>query len=278
MDIAANVAQEAVGVDDEQVRRELAGTRDAVTNGIDFAVNANYRQALGKVRQAAIDVTANAMGGDVTAIEKVTETALGIATMRDGPRGGGGAAGKVKPRTMEAPHQPKVVEGKSPSALTKEGAGKEVGGTDAPGKQKTAKPEPEPKRTPCRSCFVAGTLVAVQGGFKTIEDIRVGDLVLSKDDQSGDLALKAVTDLIITRNKGVYDLTVLTAPGEIEVLTVTDNHPFWVLNKVTSSDGSDQAGWVNSGELKPGMQVQTSDGKALRVRSLVATGTSARHV
>ncbi|WP_200960831.1 HNH/ENDO VII family nuclease [Duganella sp. Root198D2] len=129
--------------------------------------------------------------------------------------------------------------------------------------------EGSPRRSPCKSCFVAGTLVSVQGGFKSIEDVREGDLVLSKSDVTGELAYKPVLKLILTQNKGVFDLTLRSATGESETLTVTDNHPFWVLNKGRFIEGSEASGWVESGKLKLGMLVQSNDGTGLDVVSLV---------
>ncbi|WP_229207195.1 MULTISPECIES: polymorphic toxin-type HINT domain-containing protein [unclassified Duganella] len=132
----------------------------------------------------------------------------------------------------------------------------------------------EVRRVNCDTCFVAGTLVAVDGGFKAIEDVRIGDLVLSKSEETGEITYKPVTDLILTRNKGVFDLTIRTPEGGVEVLSVTDNHPFWVLNKGSFISGLEEAGWVESGNLKPGMRVQTGAGDGLLVESLVSTGQS----
>ena len=39
---------------------------------------------------------------------------------------------------------------------------------------------------------MAGTLIHTKDGLKVIEDIQVGDLVLSKDDQTGEVAYKPV--------------------------------------------------------------------------------------
>ena len=43
-----------------------------------------------------------------------------------------------------------------------------------------------------KQCFVAGTLIHTKDGLKAIEDIQIGDLVLSKDDQTGEVAYKPV--------------------------------------------------------------------------------------
>jgi RHS repeat-associated protein len=49
LDIAANLAQTAAGVDDQQVRDELGSIKRAVVGGVDFVVNGDYAQAAKKV-------------------------------------------------------------------------------------------------------------------------------------------------------------------------------------------------------------------------------------
>jgi hypothetical protein len=44
---------------------------------------------------------------------------------------------------------------------------------------------------PC-NCFTAGTKVQTDEGEKPIEDIKVGDKVLAKDDETGEMAYKEV--------------------------------------------------------------------------------------
>jgi hypothetical protein len=58
--------------------------------------------------------------------------------------------------------------------------------------------------------------------------------------------------------------------GGTETLTVTDNHPFWVVNKPIDGEVGTIAAWIDSSQLLPGMLVQTSDGKTLSVVSLAA--------
>ena len=42
------------------------------------------------------------------------------------------------------------------------------------------------------NCFIAGTLVATETGYVTIENIKVGDLVWAHDPETGETALKPV--------------------------------------------------------------------------------------
>jgi RHS repeat-associated protein len=87
LDIAANLAQVATGVDDQQVRDELAGTKKFVTDAADFVVNGDYAQAVKNVHQAAVAETVKAMSGDVTATSNVTQAVLGVALLKSGTKG-----------------------------------------------------------------------------------------------------------------------------------------------------------------------------------------------
>ena len=47
------------------------------------------------------------------------------------------------------------------------------------------------------ACFPAGTPVAVEGGYKNIEELQVGELVWAWHEQTGDLALKPVRQTLL---------------------------------------------------------------------------------
>jgi RHS repeat-associated protein len=100
LDIAANVAQTAVGVDDQQVRDELAATRGAVTDGIDFAVNGDYGKAIGNAYGAAVNRTTQAFEGDVTATSDIVEVVVGVALGRAKAK----QLGKPKAKNIEESH------------------------------------------------------------------------------------------------------------------------------------------------------------------------------
>lgn len=76
------------------------------------------------------------------------------------------------------------------------------------------------------SCFVAGTTVWTETGLTSIEDIQVGDRVLSQDPESGELVFKLVTGKTL---RPPAPLTRIAITGE-EILT-TKGHPMWVVNK-----------------------------------------------
>ncbi|MDB5056269.1 MAG: hypothetical protein JWM44_4319 [Bacilli bacterium] len=103
--------------------------------------------------------------------------------------------------------------------------------------------------TPC-FCFVAGTKVATIDGDKPIEQILVGDQVLSKNVDTGETAYKPVETLYQKEITETYNIHV----GN-EILSTSDNHPFWVVGK----------GWVLSKDIVPGDLFEKSDGTPVTV-------------
>lgn len=111
-------------------------------------------------------------------------------------------------------------------------------------------------------CFVAGTEILTERGMVPIEQIRVGDLVMARDPETGETAFKPVTTLFVNDEDPVWELVVDTEDGETETHRVTDNHPYWVNGR----------GWVEVKNLKPGMEIATSDGDPVTLTSIVNTG------
>jgi hypothetical protein len=87
------------------------------------------------------------------------------------------------------------------------------------------------------SCFNAGTPVWTDQGPIAIERVRIGDLVLSRDIESGELAYKPV---LLTTVRPKRQLTQLTAGNES--IQATGGHLFWVSGN----------GWVRAKELQAG--------------------------
>ena len=87
------------------------------------------------------------------------------------------------------------------------------------------------------NCFIAGTLVATETGYVTIENIKVGDLVWAHDPETGETALKPVVQTF--RNETTEWIHV-TVNGE--TLTCTPEHPFYVPKK----------GWTSAVDLRAG--------------------------
>ncbi len=100
-------------------------------------------------------------------------------------------------------------------------------------------------------CFVAGTLVETEDGLRPIEEIEVGDLVWSRDDETGEEGWKAVVQTFFTPEQPVFDLDLIEADGDQQELLVTAEHPLWTTE-----------GWVAVGNLSVGDAVWARDGWA----------------
>ncbi|WP_239551401.1 polymorphic toxin-type HINT domain-containing protein, partial [Paenibacillus elgii] len=103
------------------------------------------------------------------------------------------------------------------------------------------------------NCFTAGTKVLTDEGEKPIEDIEVGDKVLSKDDETGEVAYKEVTATFNHETDEIYKIHV----GD-QVIESTFNHPFWVEGK----------GWTFVKDLKVGDLLVRSEGNTLKIESI----------
>jgi RHS repeat-associated protein len=114
------------------------------------------------------------------------------------------------------------------------------------------------------NCFEAGTLVATANGATAIEDVKVGDLVLSRDEVSGQTTFKPVAAPIPGEERQIWDVTVAikaTKGGpRRETIHTTEEHPF------RTADGA----WTPAAELKVGAQVVSASGAATVV-SVVRT-------
>ncbi len=101
------------------------------------------------------------------------------------------------------------------------------------------------------ACFAAGTLVHTKNGLKPIEQIKVGDLVLSKHESGkGERAYKRVTKTFVHEDRQVIMVTVggMQADGKWRGhrFAVTPEHPFWVQGK-----GWNEVGTLIASVMKP---------------------------
>lgn len=106
---------------------------------------------------------------------------------------------------------------------------------------------------PC-NCFASGTQVNTKDGLKPIEQIQVGDLVWSKNTDTGDQAYKRVEAVYTRETTETWNIHI-----GWEVLTTTDLHPFWIIGR----------GWVNAKDLRAGDQLEDEDGKPLTITDVV---------
>ena len=101
-------------------------------------------------------------------------------------------------------------------------------------------------------CFVAGTMVKTDRGLRAIEEIEIGDLVWSRDDQTDEESWKTVLRTSITPDQRVLELVLIEADGDEQRLRITPEHPLWT-----------RAGWLAVGELGVGESVWARDGWAV---------------
>jgi len=86
---------------------------------------------------------------------------------------------------------------------------------------------------PCNS-FSSGTLIHTEHGLVPIEEVKIGDLVYSYNENSGLTELKKVTHLI--RGDGLYDLVSIYIDNG-ETIQSTLEHPFFIENQWVNAEG-----------------------------------------
>jgi hypothetical protein len=148
------------------------------------------------------------------------------------------------------------------------------------------------------SGFVAGTLIHTQTGLKPIEQIQVGDFVLSKPEIGfGEVSYKRVVNTFEYEDKEVWYVeawmldsqrkdTPEDRPNHIAMLVVTGNHPLWIINAdsfypredIDINDVSDPypSAWLRVDELQEGMVLQAHDCRyavVKEVKKLIRMGT-----
>ncbi|MEV8344361.1 RHS repeat-associated core domain-containing protein [Streptomyces niveus] len=108
----------------------------------------------------------------------------------------------------------------------------------------------------CHS-FLPGTGVLLADGTrKSIEDVDVGDTVVTTDTKTGKTVKKKVVSTITTEDdKDFTKITISVGDGHSSIVA-TDTHPFWVpeLKK-----------WVKAGDLNPGQWLRTSAGTHVQI-------------
>lgn len=106
-------------------------------------------------------------------------------------------------------------------------------------------------------CFVAGTQISVEGGSVNIEDVKIGDSVLSHDFENAENVAGIVGDL---KQHTVPSVIHIEIEAGIKI-TTTDEHPFFVISE-------ESAEWVEAKNLKVGNVVRTLDGSGLNIISI----------
>ena len=104
-----------------------------------------------------------------------------------------------------------------------------------------------------RYCFVAGTPVETEDSQKPIEEIEVGDQVLSQDPVTGDVTYKTVLKTSVNETTELIHVFV----GGDEIQT-TPSHPFYVA----------QFGWTDAVNLRAGDVLVLSNGEYVVVEKV----------
>ena len=107
--------------------------------------------------------------------------------------------------------------------------------------------------TSTMSCFVAGTLVMTAAGLVAIENIKVGDIVVSADPDTIEVYNKPVVDVFSREVDRLVHLTI----NNDEIITTFD-HPFYVKGK----------GFVNATNLWIGAELINKDGHTIVVENI----------
>lgn len=109
-------------------------------------------------------------------------------------------------------------------------------------------------------CFVAGTQVVTKDGTKNIEDVRPGDYVLSRDEETGEQGFKRVLTTYRSTTQKLVTVTFIrqaeNESGEdgdavAESVTGTPEHPFWSVDRQT---------WVELAHVAVGEHLRLADG------------------
>ena len=95
------------------------------------------------------------------------------------------------------------------------------------------------------ACFVAGTQVLTENGFRNIEDIQVGDKVYAINIDNNERELKTVKETYINKTYETYTLTI----NDKKVIT-TPRHQFYIVDK----------GWVRAYDLEEGDKIVARGG------------------
>ncbi|NSX56968.1 PKD domain-containing protein [Parasulfitobacter algicola] len=105
------------------------------------------------------------------------------------------------------------------------------------------------------SSFVRGTEVLTPSGLVAIETLREGDLVVARDEETGQSLVSPVTAVMKRQATDVLWLTLEDGSGQVSRLGVTAEHPLFAVG----------AGWLPAGDVTPGDQIRDKDLQVLTV-------------
>jgi len=108
-------------------------------------------------------------------------------------------------------------------------------------------------------CFVAGTQVLTESGYKSIEDIKLGEKLWAKNVETGEQAWKPITKIFNEPDRGIYEIQLVGSDSFKQKIEATDDHPFYVVGK----------GWKKTIELNVGDEIETDGNGSMKVISVI---------
>jgi hypothetical protein len=97
--------------------------------------------------------------------------------------------------------------------------------------------------------FTAGTLVLTKEGLKPIEEVQEGDIVLARDESTGENVWRTVIGTFSKMHDSVLVLDIQTEAGPDSQIITTEEHPFYVQGR----------GWIEAGRLEQGMSLVAAE-------------------
>ena len=107
-------------------------------------------------------------------------------------------------------------------------------------------------------CFVSGTQVLTESGYKNIEDIELGEKLWAKNTETGEQDWKPVTKVFVEPERGIFEIKLVDKAGFEQKIQATDDHPFYVVN----------IGWRTTLELQAGDEIETDRKGSMKVVSV----------
>mgnify|MGYP000209273546 CR=1 FL=1 len=108
-------------------------------------------------------------------------------------------------------------------------------------------------------CFVAGTQVLTEDGYKNIEDVKLGEKLWAKNTETGEQVWKPVTKIFVEPDRGIYEILLRGEDGFEQKIQATDDHPFFVVGK----------GWKDTIELEVGDLIETDGHGSMEIISVI---------
>ena len=102
-------------------------------------------------------------------------------------------------------------------------------------------------------CFVAGTKVKTENGYKNIEDIKIGEKVYSYNLDTNELELKEVIDTIESSTIDTYKMTV----GD-KIVEMSPRHQIYIIDK----------GWTRAYDVKSGDMMLSINGEKIEITNI----------